>query len=91
MRVACSWCHKELRVDQSDEVSHGICDACAEGIYMKLFPVGASVTYKGRRAEVLKHLETRTVILVDGNGAADVDPSWDQLVVRPSELEEVKA
>lgn len=65
---------------RDDEVTHGLCQDCAERLYVQLFPVGARVMRDGKQGEVVKHLQTRVMVLWDDSRELDA------AVVAPSTL-----
>jgi hypothetical protein len=68
MTRVCSACKLVLGTtdDGCDDVTHGLCADCAERLYVQMFPVGSRVMFDGKRGEVVKHLQTRVMVLWDG-------------------------
>jgi len=68
MTRICATCKLVLGVidDGIDAFTHTLCADCAEKLYMQMFPVGARVTRGERHGEVVKHLQTRVMVLWDG-------------------------
>jgi hypothetical protein len=83
MTRICSACKVVLGTtdDNRDCMTHGFCEDCIERQYMQLFPVGARVTLGDKHGEIVKHLQTRVMVLWD-----DVYDDEAE-VVAPSTLE----